>query len=94
MFVTNVWKRLLYRPTAPRHQKAPQTSAFPRRSFRPRIDILEDRVVPSGYQQRDLVGYLPGMARHTDPNLNGWGMDYAPNGPFCGRKRGQRELFR
>jgi uncharacterized protein (TIGR03118 family) len=83
MFVTNVWKRLLYRPTAPRRPKAHRTIAFPRRSFRPRIDILEDRVVPSGYQQRNLVGYLPGMARHTDPNLNGWGMDYAPNGPFC-----------
>jgi uncharacterized protein (TIGR03118 family) len=83
MLITNVWNRLLRRPTARRHQKAPQTSAFPRRSFRPRIDILEDRVVPSGYQQRDLVGYLPGLARHTDPNLNGWGMDYAPSGPFC-----------
>jgi uncharacterized protein (TIGR03118 family) len=23
------------------------------------------------------------MARHTDPNLNGWGMDSAPDGPFC-----------
>jgi uncharacterized protein (TIGR03118 family) len=23
------------------------------------------------------------MARHTDPNLNGWGMDFAPDGPFC-----------
>jgi uncharacterized protein (TIGR03118 family) len=71
------------RPAAPRRQKAHRTIAFPRRSFRPRIDILEDRVVPSGYQQRDLVGYLPGMARHTDPNLNGWGMDFAPDGPFC-----------
>jgi uncharacterized protein (TIGR03118 family) len=83
MFVTNVWKRLLRRPTAPRRPKAHRTIAFPGRRFRPRIDLLEDRVVPSGYQQRNLVGYLPGMARHTDPNLNGWGMDYAPSGPFC-----------
>ena len=83
MALTNVWNRLLRRPTAPRRQKAHRTSAFPRRSFRPRIDTLEARVVLSGYQQRNLVGYLPGMARHTDPNLNGWGMDYAPNGPFC-----------
>ena len=83
MLLTNVWNLLMDRPAAPRRQKAHRTIAFPRRSFRPRIDILEDRVVPSGYQQRDLVGYLPGMARHTDPNLNGWGMDYAPSGPFC-----------
>jgi hypothetical protein len=47
------------------------------------LERLEDRSLPSGYQQLNLVGYQPGMARHTDPNLNGWGMDYAPNGPFC-----------
>jgi hypothetical protein len=39
--------------------------------------------VPSGYQQINLVGEVPGVAPHTDPNLNGWGMDYAPNGPFA-----------
>ncbi len=25
----------------------------------------------------------PNMARYTDPNLNGWGLDSAPGGPFC-----------
>jgi uncharacterized protein (TIGR03118 family) len=49
----------------------------------PRLEVLEDRTVPSGYQQINLVGYQPGMAPHTDPNLNGWGMDFAPGGPFC-----------
>jgi uncharacterized protein (TIGR03118 family) len=36
-----------------------------------------------GYRQTNLVGYLPGMARRTDPLLNGWGTDYAPGGAFC-----------
>jgi uncharacterized protein (TIGR03118 family) len=47
------------------------------------VERLEDRSLLSGYQQLNLVGYQPGMAPHTDPNLNGWGMDYAPGGPFC-----------
>jgi uncharacterized protein (TIGR03118 family) len=47
------------------------------------VERLEDRSLPSGYQQLNLVGYQDGMARHTDPNLNGWGMDFAPGGPFC-----------
>jgi uncharacterized protein (TIGR03118 family) len=83
MSLANVWAQLLPRPTAPRRHKAHRTIAFPRRCFRPRIEILEDRIVLSGYQQLNLVGYLPGMAPHTDPNLNGWGMDFAPDGPFC-----------
>jgi uncharacterized protein (TIGR03118 family) len=37
----------------------------------------------SGYNQLNLTGYQPGMARYTDPNLNGWGMDRAPDGSFC-----------
>lgn len=46
------------------------------------VEVLEDRCVPS-YQQINLTGFQPGMAPHVDPNLNGWGMDYAPNGAFC-----------
>jgi uncharacterized protein (TIGR03118 family) len=46
----------------------------------PRLETLEDRTVPSGYQQINLVGEVPGVAPHTDPNLNGWGMAQAPNG--------------
>jgi uncharacterized protein (TIGR03118 family) len=55
------------------------------RSTRTRLQLepLEDRCLLSGYQQLNLVGYEPGLAPHTDPNLNGWGMDFAPGGPFC-----------
>jgi uncharacterized protein (TIGR03118 family) len=35
------------------------------------------------YAQHNLVGYQPGMGHYLDPNLNGWGMDHSPNGPFC-----------
>jgi uncharacterized protein (TIGR03118 family) len=47
------------------------------------LEPLEDRAVPSaGYQQINLTGFQPGMAPHTDPNLNGWGLAFAPDGPF------------
>ena len=52
----------------------------PRRSFVPRLEILENRTVPSGYQQINLVAEVPGAAPHTDPNLDGWGMAAIPNG--------------
>jgi uncharacterized protein (TIGR03118 family) len=45
--------------------------------------VLEDRTVPSGYQQINLVGYQPGLGHFTDPNLNGWGMTSMPDGSFC-----------
>lgn len=35
------------------------------------------------YRQHNSVSYLPGVAHYFDPNLNGWGMDSAPGGPFC-----------
>jgi uncharacterized protein (TIGR03118 family) len=36
------------------------------------------------YEQTNLVGYLNSQgARFVDPNLNGWGMDFAPNGDLC-----------
>ncbi len=60
------------RPVGPRPRTTPLA-----------VERLEDRSVPSGFQQHNLVGYQPGMAPHTDPNLNGWGMDYAPGGAFC-----------
>ena len=50
--------------------------------FVPRLELLEDRTVPSGYQQINLVGYQPGLAHATDPNLNGWGMTSLPDGSF------------
>ena len=43
-------------------------------------------LVPSGFQQINLVSYQPGVAHFTDPNLNGWGMTSMPDGSFC---RGQ-----
>jgi uncharacterized protein (TIGR03118 family) len=57
----------------------------PRRpaAHRPRLEVLEGRTVPSGYQQTNLVGYQPGTAHFTDPNLNGWGMTSLPDGSFC-----------
>ena len=55
----------------------------PRRSAAPRLEVLEDRTVPSGYQQINLVGYQPGMGHFTDQNLNGWGMVGMPDGSFC-----------
>jgi uncharacterized protein (TIGR03118 family) len=36
----------------------------------------------SGYIQKNLVSYQPGTAHYTDPNLNGWGLAFAPDGPF------------
>jgi uncharacterized protein (TIGR03118 family) len=60
-----------------------QSAGRKRPTTRLAVERLEDRTVPSGFQQLNLVGYQPGMAPHTDPNLNGWGMDYAPGGPFC-----------
>src|SRR5579863_10269597 len=54
-----------------------------RAGFRPRPEVLEDRILLSAYQQLNLVGYKAGMAHSTDPNLNGWGMTSLPNGSFC-----------
>src|SRR6516225_7484222 len=80
MWFTFLHPRLTRRPRgAPAHRNG----ARARRSLVPRLETLEDRTVPSGYQQLNLVGFQEGMARHTDPNLNGWGMDFAPGGPFC-----------
>src|SRR4051812_661229 len=47
------------------------------------VESLEGRSLLSGYRQLNLVGYQPGLARYTDPNLNGWGLAFAPDGPFC-----------
>jgi uncharacterized protein (TIGR03118 family) len=55
----------------------------PARKARLELESLEDRSLLSGYNQLNLTGYQLGMARYTDPNLNGWGLDFAPNGPFC-----------
>src|SRR5437764_391634 len=56
----------------------------PRHTVHLELEPLEERsLLSAGYLQTNLVGY-PGMpARFTDPNLNGWGIAYAPDGPFC-----------
>jgi uncharacterized protein (TIGR03118 family) len=46
------------------------------------MEAIEDRCLLSGYQQTNLVGYKPGVAHFTDPNLNGWGMTSMPDGSF------------
>jgi uncharacterized protein (TIGR03118 family) len=71
------WKR-----SAPAARRRTQTSPRQRAIIRPRLEALEDRWVPSGYQQINLVGYQPGTAHSTDPNLNGWGMTSLPDGLF------------
>jgi uncharacterized protein (TIGR03118 family) len=73
------WKR-----SAPAARRRTQTSPRQSASFRPRMEVLEDRLTPStGYVLTNLVGYQPGIAHFTDPNLNGWGMTSLPNGSFA-----------
>jgi uncharacterized protein (TIGR03118 family) len=44
--------------------------------------VLEDRTVPSGFQQINLTSLQPGLGHFTDTNLNGWGMASLPDGDF------------
>ncbi len=60
------------------HRPRPRRAA----THRPRLEVLEDRTVPSGFQQINLVGYQPGIGHFTDANLNGWGMTSLPDGSF------------
>src|SRR5438309_284761 len=69
-------------PFSPQHRSQPPIRRR-RRTTHLEVQPLEQRSLLSGYQQINLVGYQDGMAPHTDPNLNGWGMDFAPGGPFC-----------
>jgi len=66
---------------APRRSKTRRPSR-PRAAIPLKLEALENRCLLSGYQQTDLVGYQPGTAHHTDPNLNGWGMTAMPGGEF------------
>ena len=60
------------------HRRRPRRPA----RHRPRLELLEDRTVPSGYQQFNLVSFQAGLGLSTDPNLNGWGMTSLPGGVF------------
>jgi uncharacterized protein (TIGR03118 family) len=56
-----------------------------RPAFRPRLEALEDRCVPSAaeFVQTNLVSDVRGMAANTDPQLvNPWGLATGPGGPF------------
>jgi uncharacterized protein (TIGR03118 family) len=46
------------------------------------VERLEERcLLTAGYQQTNLVSDIPGLARHTDPNLvNPWGITASPDG--------------
>ena len=64
------------------HSRRPRSDA--RRLTRVELERLDDRcLLSAGYHQVNLVGYQPGLAHYTDTNLNGWGMDHAPDGTFC-----------
>jgi uncharacterized protein (TIGR03118 family) len=75
------WLRNLCPTLAPGRDvpRRPRRAAAPR----PALEVLDDRTVPSGYQQTDLAGNLPGLGHVTDANLNGWGMTSLPDGSFC-----------
>lgn len=77
----NSWLRGLRAAVAPNrdHSRKPRHTA----TRRPRFEVLENRTVPSGYQQTNLVGNLPGAGHFTDSNLNGWGITAMPDGSFC-----------
>src|SRR5262245_37966277 len=76
------WLRNRSRAASVARRRAPTFLRQPA-SFRPRLEALEDRSVPSGFQQISLDGNQPGMAHFTDPNLNAWGMTAMPDGSFC-----------
>jgi uncharacterized protein (TIGR03118 family) len=68
-----------------RHCKVFSTKRPVRRPCRRNLllECLENRCLPSGVVQTNLVSNLPGMAQFTDPNLvNPWGLSYAPGGTF------------
>jgi uncharacterized protein (TIGR03118 family) len=70
------------RRAAPAARRRTATSPRQRAGFRPRLEVLEDRAVPSGFQQTNLVSNQPGLGHFTDSNLNGWGMTSLPDGSF------------
>src|SRR5262245_17822706 len=62
-------------------------AARPATHFRPNLDRLEDRCVPSvntgTYHVTNLVSDQPGVALIQDTNLvNAWGISFAATGPF------------
>ena len=66
----------------PSHPNVSGARGGPRRIGQRGFEVLENRLVPSGYQQINLVSFQPGLGQTTDSNLNGWGMASLPNGDF------------
>jgi hypothetical protein len=66
MWFRSLFDTLLARTSRPRSPKRRLATSFRRRyrSFRPLLEILEDRTVPSGYQQLNLVGYQSAPAHY------------------------------
>ncbi len=61
-------------------------SRCPQHTFRPQLESLDDRLVPSQspvFVQTNLVSDVPGMAQNTDPLLvNPWGIAMSSGSPF------------
>jgi uncharacterized protein (TIGR03118 family) len=64
--------------------KPDRLSPRPAVRFRPTLEALEDRSVPStGFSQINLVSDVPGLAALVSPELvNPWGISTSPNGEF------------
>ena len=70
--------------SAPAARRRTQTFPRQRASFRPRLEALEDRLVPSStILQTNLVSDVPGLAQVQDTNLvNPWGLAASPTGAW------------
>jgi uncharacterized protein (TIGR03118 family) len=90
-FHLGMWLKAIMRKAAPgAHAGRGANGTRPRRIV-PRIEVLEDRTVPSApalgaqgsYVQTNLVSDIPGLAVLTDPNLkNPWGTSFSADGSF------------
>jgi uncharacterized protein (TIGR03118 family) len=62
----------------------PECSASARSTFRPSLEVLEDRcLLAAGYALTNLASDIPGQAPVTDTNLvNPWGISFSPTGAF------------
>src|SRR5262249_47183020 len=62
------WKRFAPAPRR-RTQTSPRRTVTPRRSFVPRLDVLEDRTVPSGLHDGLYIGDQGSLRDHTDATV-------------------------
>ncbi len=74
----------------PRSRRSPAPGRVRRRpaTYRPCLELLEDRFLPSTYLQTNLAADQPGVALVHDPELiDAWGISLNPNGTFCPPER-------